>query len=85
MPIPLAFTKLLRSFESCAEAVEKLVIFRKGVPKLFHTWMIFLKKFFENVNLKKNLQWTKKVCKINSKQREAFTVQIVKQLDICRL
>ena len=30
MPIPLAFTKLLRSFESCAEAVEKLVIFRKG-------------------------------------------------------
>ena len=32
MPIPLAFTKLLRSFESCAEAVEKLVIFRKGPP-----------------------------------------------------
>ena len=31
MPIPLAFTKLLRSFESYAEAVEKLVIFRKGV------------------------------------------------------
>ena len=30
VPIPLAFTKLLQSFESCAEAVEKLVIFRKG-------------------------------------------------------
>ena len=31
VPIPLAFTKLLRSFASCAEAVEKLVIFRKGI------------------------------------------------------
>ena len=35
MPIPLAFTKLLRSFESCAEAVEKLVIFRKGYHQIY--------------------------------------------------
>ena len=30
VPIPPAFAKLLRSFESCAKAVEKLGYFRKG-------------------------------------------------------
>ena len=42
MPIPLAFTKLLRSFESCAEAVEKLVIFRKGCKVKFDRYFIII-------------------------------------------
>ena len=33
-------------------------------PNLFDTLMVFLKDFFEKVNLKKNPQMTKKACKI---------------------
>ena len=75
MPIPLAFTKLLRSFESCAEAVEKLVIFRKGdacltadpgvassIPVRSHTFMEIDHEMISTVILLPSTDSFKKGC-----------------------